>query len=53
MICFSLLRVIVFVNNPISTATAATAIKNNYIEGKVAPQGLGLPGGQIQNILMT
>ena len=49
----SLLRVIVFVNNPISTATAATAIKNNYIEGKVAPQGLGLPGGQIQNILMT
>jgi hypothetical protein len=48
-----LLRVIVFVNNPISTATAATAIKNNYIEGKVAPQGLGLPGGQIQNILMT
>ena len=23
------------------------------IEGKAAPQGLGLPGGQIQNILMT
>ena len=23
------------------------------IEGKTAPQGLGLPGGQIQNILMT
>lgn len=23
------------------------------IEGKVAPQDLGLPGGQIQNILMT
>lgn len=23
------------------------------IEGKVAPQDLGLPGGQIQNILMS
>ena len=31
-----MLRVIVFINNPISTAIAATAIKNNYIEGKVA-----------------
>ena len=41
----SLLRVIVFVNNPISTATAATAIKNNYIEGKAAPQGLGFLSG--------
>lgn len=41
----SLLRVIVFVNNPISTATAAMAIKNNYIEGKAAPQGLGFLGG--------
>ena len=41
----SLLRVIVFVNNPISTATAATAIKNNYIEGKAAPQGLSFLGG--------
>ena len=47
----SLLRVIVFVNNPISTATAATAIKNNYIEGKVAPQDLGLPGGQTQKYI--
>lgn len=47
----SLLRVIVFVNNPISTATAATAIKNNYIEGKAAPQGLGFLGGQTQNYI--
>ena len=47
----SLLRVIVFVNNPISTATATTAIKNNYIEGKTAPQGLGLPGGQTQKYI--
>ena len=47
----SLLRVIVFVNNPISTATAATAIKNNYIEGKAAPQGLWLPGGQTQKYM--
>ena len=47
----SLLRVIVFVNNPISTATAATAVKNNYIEGKAAPQGLGLPGGQTQKYM--
>lgn len=47
----SLLRVIVFVNNPISTATAAMAIKNNYIEDKAAPHGLGLPGGQTQKYI--
>ena len=47
----SLLRVIVFVNNPISTATATTAIKNNYIEGKTAPQGLGFPDGQKQKYM--
>lgn len=27
--------------------------ETTIIEGKVALQGLGLPGGQIQNILMT
>ena len=37
-----MLRVIVFINNPISMATAATAIKNNYIEGKAAPQEYAL-----------
>ena len=38
-------------NKPISTATAATAIRKNYIEGKAAPQGLGLPGGQTQKYI--
>jgi hypothetical protein len=33
------------VNKPISTATAATAIRKNYIEGKAAPKGLGFLGG--------
>ena len=27
--------------------------ETTIIEGKAAPQDLGLPGGQIQNILMT
>ena len=27
--------------------------ETTIIEDKAAPQGLGLPGGQIQNILMT
>ena len=27
--------------------------ETTVIEGKAVPQGLGLPGGQIQNILMT
>ena len=27
--------------------------ETTIIEGKATPQGLGLPGGQIQNILMS
>ena len=27
--------------------------ETTIIEGKAAPQGLGLPGGQTQNILMS